>query len=88
MSSYPKLHSRSVSTQHLGGVIYSTLSRIKSWLALVLVLVTVILIAVIHLLEYDIVCTGVYGGAHENLLGICPDEEKAFVTYSALRFNG
>ena len=67
---------------------HSTLARIKSWLALVLVLVTVILIAVIHLLEYDIICTGVYGGAHENTLGICPDEEKAFVTYSALRFIG
>ena len=63
--------------------------RIKSWLALVLVLVTVILIAISHILEYDIICYEGYGeDVHENVLGICSDDEMAFVTHSKLRSNG
>ena len=54
------------------------------WISLV-VTVSVCLLAKLHLLEYEIVCIGGYDGPHENVLGICPDGEKAYVTYSTLR---
>ena len=85
MSSYPKLHSRSA--PHTPTEPHSPLSRIHSGLAFILVLVAVILVAITHLMEYEIVCIGGYDGPHENVIGICPEEEKAFVTYSKLRFN-
>ena len=55
------------------------------WISLV-VTVSVCLLAKLHLLEYEIVCIGGYDGPHENVLGICPDGEKAYVTYSTLRY--
>ena len=85
MSSYPKLHSRSA--PHTPTEPHSPISRIHSGLAFILVLVAVILVAITHLMEYEIVCIGGYDGPHENVIGICPEEEKAFVTYSKLRFN-
>jgi len=68
-STYPKAHER--------------LNII--WISL-LVSIIVIVNAIFNLLEYEVMCIGGgFEGPHENVIGICPDGKKAYVTYSQLR---
>jgi len=70
-SSYPKAHGR--------------LNII--WIS-ILVSISVIVMANFYLLEYEVMCIGGgFEGPHENVIGICPDGKKAYVTYSQLRAN-
>ena len=64
-------------------IIYIRLNII--WIS-ILVSVTVGILAKFYLLEFEVMCVG--GGVeapHENILGVCPEGKKAFLSYSNLR---
>ena len=54
------------------------------WIS-ILVSVTVGILAKFYLLEYEVMCVGGGVAPHENILGVCPDGKKAFLSYSSLR---
>ena len=47
--------------------------------------VSVSIVAVFHLLEYEVVCVAGYNGPTEDILGICPEGKMAYITYSNMR---
>jgi len=54
------------------------------WIS-VMTTVSVSIVAVFHLLEYEVVCVAGYNGPTEDILGICPEGKMAYITYSNMR---
>ena len=53
------------------------------WISIFLSLFCIIF-GILHTIEYELMCYE-DGEPHENVFSICPDDQKAFITYSSLR---